>query len=180
MEIDKLRLPLSQATGGNVGGNNPVAAGLLGGGGDGGNGGGDSQPRQSRLSTSQHGTGTRVRSTPTPATDTFHILFSGNDQPIWIGVHAQLGPIYLDQIGIILNGNTSASLVLDATVKVGPLTGQVDELGVTIPFKSLTIPGDWSLDLKGLALSFQTPGVTIAGALLKNDSGRPSSTTACC
>ena len=34
-------------------------------------------------------------------------------------------------------------------------------------------PGDWSLDLKGLALSFQTPGVTIAGALLKNDSGRP-------
>ena len=60
-----------------------------------------------------------------------------NNKPIWIGVHAQLGPIYLDQIGIIFNGNTSASLVLDATVKVGPLTGQVDELGVTIPFKSV-------------------------------------------
>jgi hypothetical protein len=61
--------------------------------------------------------------------------------------------------------------VLDATIKVGPLTGQVDELGVTIPFKSLMHPGDWSLDLQGLALSFQTPGITIAGALLKNDSG---------
>ena len=125
-------------------------------------------------SMSRHGTG-RHPPIPTarpPAGDsTFHILFSGNNQPIWIGIHAQLGPIYLDQIGIILNGNTSASLVLDATVKVGPLTGQVDELGVTIPFKSLMTPGDWTLDLKGLALSFQTPGITIAGALLKNDSG---------
>ncbi len=165
VEIDKLGLPLSQATGGNVGGNNPVAAGLLGGGGDGGNGGGDSQPVNPGLDVAAW-----YWSAPA-GDDTFHILFSGNDQPIWIGVHAQLGPIYLDQIGIILNGNTSASLVLDATVKVGPLTGQVDELGVTIPFKSLTSPGDWTLDLKGLALSFQTPGVTIAGALLKNDSG---------
>jgi large repetitive protein len=165
VEIDKLGLPLSQATGGNVGGNNPVASGLLGGGGDGGNGGGDTQPPNPALDVAAW-----YWSAPS-GDSTFHILFSGNDQPIWIGVHAQLGPIYLDQIGIILNGNTSASLVLDATVKVGPLTGQVDELGVTIPFKSLMHPGDWTLDLKGLALSFQTPGVTIAGALLKNDSG---------
>ena len=164
-EIDKLGLPLSQATGGNVGGNNPVASGLLGGGGDGGNGGGDTQPPNPGIDVA-------AWYWDAPAGDsTFHILFSGNDQPIWIGIHAQLGPVYLDQIGIILNGNTSASLVLDATVKVGPLTGQVDELGVTIPFKSLMHPSDWTLDLKGLALSFQTTGVTIAGALLKNDSG---------
>ncbi|HEY3705009.1 MAG TPA: DUF6603 domain-containing protein [Terracidiphilus sp.] len=165
VEIDKLGLPLSQATGGNVGGNNPVAAGLLGGGGDGGNAGGDSQPVNPGVDVAAwywaHPAGD----------DTFHILISGDNKPIWIGVHAQLGPIYLDQIGILFNGNTSASLVLDATVKVGPLTGQVDELGVTIPYKSLMHPDKWSLDLKGLALSFQTPGVTIAGALLKNDSG---------
>ncbi|UWZ84403.1 DUF6603 domain-containing protein [Occallatibacter riparius] len=165
VEIDKLGLPLSQATGGNVGGNNPVAAGLLGGGGNGGNGGGDSQPVNP-------GVDVAAWYWASPAgDDTFHILISGDNKPIWIGVHAQLGPIYLDQIGIIFNGNTSASLVLDATVKVGPLTGQVDELGVTIPYKSLMHPDKWSLDLKGLALSFQTPGVTIAGALLKNDSG---------
>jgi hypothetical protein len=165
IEIDALGLPLSQATGGNVGGNNPVASSLIGGGGTGGNGGGDSQPVNPAIDVS-------AWYWSAPAGDsTFHILFAGNDSPIWIGIHAQLGPIYLDQIGIILNGNTSASLVLDATVKVGPLTGQVDELGVTIPFKSLMHPGDWTLDLKGLALSFQTPGITIAGALLKNDSG---------
>ena len=165
VEIDKLGLPLSQATGGNVGGNNPVAAGLLGGGGDGGNGGGDSQPVNPGVDVAAW-----YWAGPS-GDDTFHILISGDNKPIWIGVHAQLGPIYLDQIGIIFNGNTSASLVLDATVKVGPLTGQVDELGVTIPYKSLMHPDKWSLDLKGLALSFQTPGVTIAGALLKNDSG---------
>jgi hypothetical protein len=164
-EIDQLGLPLSQATGGNVGGNNPVAAGLLGGGGTGGNGTGDSQPPNAAIDVAAW-----YWSAPS-GDSTFHILFSGNDQPIWIGIHQTLGPIYLDQIGIALNGNTSASLLLDATVKVGPLTGQVDELGVTIPFKSLMHPGDWTLDLKGLALSFQTPGVTIAGALLKNDSG---------
>lgn len=164
-EIDALGLPLAQATGGNVGGNNPVAAGLMGGGGSGGNAGGDTHPVNPGIDVS-------AWYWSSPAGDsTFHILFAGNDQPIWIGIHAQLGPIYLDQIGIILHGNTSASLVLDATVKVGPLTGQVDELGVTIPFKSLMHPGDWTLDLKGLALSFQTPGITIAGALLKNDSG---------
>ena len=165
VEIDKLGLPLSQATGGNVGGNNPVASGLLGGGGGGGNGGGDTQPLNPGIDVS-------AWYWSAPAGDsTFHILFAGNSSPIWIGIHAQLGPIYLDQIGILLNGNTSASLVLDATVKVGPLTGQVDELGVTIPFKSVMHPGDWTLDLKGLALSFHTPGVTIAGALLKNDTG---------
>ena len=165
VEIDKLGLPLSQATGGNVGGNNPVASSLLSGGGTGGNGGGDSQPLNPAVDVAAW-----YWSAPS-GDSTFHILFAGNDQPIWIGVHAQLGPIYLDQIGVILNDNTSASLVLDATVKVGPLTGEVDELGVTIPFKSIMHPGDWTLDLKGLALSFQTPGITIAGALLKNDSG---------
>jgi hypothetical protein len=165
VEIDKLGLPLSQATGGNVGGDNPVAAGMLGGGGDGGNGGGDTQPPNPGIDIS-------AWYWAAPKGDaTFHILFAGNDQPIWIGIHTQLGPIYLNQIGIILNDNTSASLVLDATVKVGPLTGQVDELGVTIPFKSIMHPGDWTLDLKGLALSFQSSDVTIAGGLIKNDSG---------
>ena len=182
VEIDALGLPLSQATGGNVGGNNPVASGLLGGGGDGGNGSGDTQPVNPALDVAAwYWSAPEVSSQPaTPAGDsTFHILFSGNDQPIWIGVHAQLGPIYLDQIGIILNDNTSASLVLDATVKVGPLTGQVHELAVTIPYKYLSQPSQWTLDLKGLALSFQSPSVTVAGALVKSD-GPPSNTMACC
>ncbi len=164
VELDGLGLPLGQATGGNVGGNNPVAASLLqSDGGD--NNSGDTQSVNPAVDVA-------AWYWAAPQGDgSFHILFQDNDQPIWIGVHAQFGPIYIDQIGLVPNGNTSVSLVLDASVKIDGLTGEVDELGVTIPYNSLTTPGNWSLDLKGIALSFQGPEVTIAGALLKNDSG---------
>lgn len=164
VELDGLGLPLGQATGGNVGGNNPVAASLLqSDGGD--NNSGDTQSVNPAVDAA-------AWYWAAPQGDgSFHILFQDNDQPIWIGVHAQFGPIYIDQIGLVPNGNTSVSLVLDASVKIDGLTGEVDELGVTIPYNSLTTPGNWSLDLKGIALSFQGPEVTIAGALLKNDSG---------
>ena len=33
----------------------------------------------------------------------FHVLIGGKrDQPLWIGVHASFGPIYIDQIGVQL------------------------------------------------------------------------------
>lgn len=164
VELDALGLPLGQATGGNVGGNNPVAASLLqSDGGD--NDAGDTQSVNPALDVAAW-----YWSAPT-GDATFHILFQDNNQPIWIGVHAQFGPIYIEQIGLVPNGNTSCSMVLDASVKIDGLTGEVDELGVTIPYKSITTPGDWTLDLKGIALGFQSPEVTIAGALLKNDSG---------
>lgn len=164
LELDKLGLPLGMATGSNVGGNNPVAASLLRS--DGGDGNsGDTQAVNPGIDVS-------AWYWDQPKGDgTFHILFAGQEEPLWIGVHSSFGPIYIDQIGIILDGNTAVSLVLDASVKVDGLTGQAEELGVWIPFKSLTSPGDWSLDLKGLALSFVSPGVTISGALLKNDRG---------
>ena len=164
VELDALGLPLGQATGGNVGGNNPVAASLLqSNGGD--NNAGDTQSVNPAVDVA-------AWYWSAPMGDaTFHVLFQDNNQPIWIGVHAQFGPIYIDQIGLVPNGNTSVSLVLDASVKIDGLTGEVDELGVTIPFKSITTPGDWTLDLKGIALSFQGPEITIAGALLKNDGG---------
>jgi hypothetical protein len=62
--------------------------------------------------------------------------------------------------------------VLDASVKIDGLTGEVDELGVTIPFNSILSPGNWTLDLKGIAVSFKGPEITVAGALLKNDTGQ--------
>jgi len=164
VELDALGLPLGQATGGNVGGNNPVAASLLQ------SNGGDNKAGDTQSVNPAVDIAAWYWSAPT-GDGSFHILFQDNDQPIWIGVHAQFGPIYIDQIGLVPNGNTSMSMVLDASVKIDGLTGQVNELGVTIPYKSITTPGDWTLDLKGIALSFQGPEVTIAGALLKNDSG---------
>jgi hypothetical protein len=40
---------------------------------------------------------------------------------------------------------------------------------VTIPFDALSSPGQWTLDLHGLGVGFQAPGITLAGALLKSD-----------
>lgn len=173
IELDQMGLPLGQATGGNLGGNNPVAASLLQ---DDGSGNGDS-------SSSDDGSSGDSQTVNPPldvaawywggpnGDSQFHVLFQDSDEPLWIGIHAQFGPLYIDQIGLIPNGNTSVSLVLDASVKIDGLTGEVDELGVTIPYKSVLTPSTWTLTLKGIALSFQAPEITIAGALLENDSG---------
>jgi hypothetical protein len=162
IELDSLGLPLGQATGGNVGGNNPVAASLLKS--DSGSGG-DPHPVNPAADVSAwyiqapHGDGQ------------FNVQIG--DKPgdaLWIPVHAGFGPIYIDQIGVELDSQVpSAALLIDGSVKVNGLTAQADELGVTIPLHSLASPGDWSLDLKGLAVAFSSPGVTIAGGLLKSD-----------
>ena len=160
LELDSLGLPLSQATGPNTGGDNPVAASLLSDGGS--NKAGDTQAVNPGLDVAAW-----YWSKPA-GPGTFRILLQNSDQPLWIGVHKQFGPVYIDQIGLILNDTTSVSMVIDATVKIGALLGQVDELGVTIPLKSLTSPEKWTLDLKGIALSYDSAGVTVAGGLIKN------------
>jgi hypothetical protein len=157
LELDALGLPLGLATGGNVGGNNPVAASLLRS--DGGNSG-DTHPVN-------------------PAVDVqawawkqpFKIKFGGQDGILWIGVHRMFGPIHIDQVGLEI-GETAVSLLIDGSVKVAGLTAQAHELGVDVPYKAIATPSQWSLDLKGLAISFQSPGVTLTGALLKSD-GQP-------
>jgi large repetitive protein len=163
LELDALGLPLGQATGGGVGGN-PVAASLLKN--DSGNGG-DSNAMNPGVDVAVWA--------GAPDDGNFHIKFGDvQDQPLWIGVHASFGPIYIDQIGVELtdDGNKhKVGLLLDGSVKVNGLTAQVDELTLLIPLQSLNSPGDWSLDLKGLAVAFSSPGVTLAGGLLKNDTG---------
>jgi len=99
----------------------------------------------------------------------FHVRFGDKqDQPLWIPVHAGFGPIYIDQLGVGITSDPGVELLIDGSVKVDGLTAQANELGVTIPFKSLANPAGWSLDLGGLAIGFSSPGVVIAGGLLKN------------
>jgi hypothetical protein len=164
LALDSFGLPLGQATSGNVGGDNPVAASLLQSNGS----SGDAHPVNP-------GVDVAVWSVPTaivgpPNDGQFHILLGGQqDQDVWIPVHAAFGPIYINQIGVGITADPGAALLIDGSVQVDGLTAQVDELSVTIPFRSLATPSNWTLDLKGLALGFQSPGVTIAGGLLKND-----------
>ncbi len=163
LRLDAFGIPLGQATGGGVGGDNPVAASLLQSG-----GGGDSHPVNPGVDVDVWKVSKAIVGPPNDGA--FHILLGGSgDKALWIPVHAGFGPIYIDQIGVGITADPGAKLLIDGSVKVDGLTAQVDELSVDIPFRSLTSPGDWSLDLKGLALGFQAPGVTIAGGLIKSD-----------
>jgi hypothetical protein len=163
LQLDALGIPLGQATGGGVGGN-PVAAGLL----QSGGAPGDNHPVNPGVDIAAWLVPTAI--VRGPANDgNFHIRFGDkSDQTLWIPVHAGFGPIYIDQLGVGVTSDPGVDLLIDGSVKVDGLTAQANALGVTIPFRSIANPGDWSLDLGGLAVAFSSPGVTIAGGLLKN------------
>lgn len=162
MELDQLGLPLGAITSGNAGGN-PVASSLLTS--DRGSAGGDPHPVNPGVDISAW-----YWSGPA-GDDKLHVLFGGVDGPLWIPVQAGFGPIYIDQLGVEPKPNPGVAILIDGSVKIDGLSAQADELGVTIPYNHLTTPGDWSLDLAGLGVGFQSPGITMAGALLKNTLG---------
>ena len=155
VEIDQFGIPLQQALAGNEGGNNPVAAGLLQSGG--GANGGDTK-------------------SVNPAVDIwaawlnggFTIEIQNGTAAIWVGIRQQFGPIYIDQVGLeVTNNSQDVALLIDGSVQLAGFTVQADELGVQMPLKSLASPEKWSLDLRGLAVSYSSSGVSIAGGLLK-------------
>jgi large repetitive protein len=154
LELAQLGIPLGLATGA---GGNPVATNLL----QSGGAPGDSHPVNPGVDVSAwYWSG--------PSGDsTFHIQFGGQTGVFWIGVHSGFGPIYIDQLGFNVD-STQVDLLIDGSVKINGLTADADDLTVGIPFKSITSPGDWTLDLGGLALGFTAPGITIAGGLYKN------------
>ena len=162
LELASLGIPLGAATSGQAGGN-PVASSLLAQGG----GGGDAQPANPGVDVSVWA--------GAPDDGQFHVMFGDvKDQPLWIGVHASFGPVYIDQLGIQVGNDAAHSigLLIDGSVKVDGLLAQVDQLTLTAPIKDLGNLGKWTIDLLGLAVSFESPGITLAGGLLK-DPGPP-------
>jgi hypothetical protein len=97
----------------------------------------------------------------------FAVEIGNPNPPLWLGVHRSFGPIYIEQIGVEWT-DTAADLLVDGSVRVGPLTVQAYELGLEIPFRELLAPDHWSLDLKGLAVGFESGSVSIAGGLARN------------
>ena len=159
LELVQLGLPLGLATGGGVGGN-PVAANLMQ---SGGSSGGDTQPVNPGVDISAWYWG---NGSPNGGDGQFHILLGGQSRIFWIGIHSGFGPVYIDQLGVQVD-QTQVQLLIDGSVQVNGLTAQADELTVSIPYASVTDPSGWTLDLKGLALGFSSPGIEIAGGLLK-------------
>jgi len=123
--MDGFGIPLGQALGDNQSGNNPVAAGLLK-----SDGGGDPHPVN-------------------PAVDVFASYRNGvfgiklnGEIAIWLPMHKKFGPIYIDQIGLEVQDlpkGASVALLVDGSVQMSGLTIGVDDLGVIIPLKSLSL-----------------------------------------
>jgi hypothetical protein len=154
VELEHVGLPLGLLGGSGQGGSNPVAASLLSGGGATGNG--DSQGVNPSVDVAVYYKGGSVK-----------VDFGGTSGPLWIGVHRQFGPIYIDQVGVNVLDGPVVSLLVDGSAHVGPLTVQVDDLELDIPLARLGEPDQWGLDLKGLAVAFNQDPVTIAGGLVK-------------
>lgn len=153
LSIGQLGLPLGLLD--TVTGGNPVAASLLSS--DGGSGGGDSSP-----------VNPAVDVTVTYLGGNLAISFAGTSQPIVIPVHASFGPLYIDQIDLSLNGTNSVAIGIDGSLSINGLTVGVEELALLIPVASILQPGDWSVDLQGLAVGFDSGPVEISGGLRKN------------
>jgi hypothetical protein len=170
VDLDDLGLPLGAVSAGG-GGSNPVAASLLGSS-DGG-AGATGDPRAVTPGVSL----VAARRPGTP----FALLRREDDtwlpfaqRPIFFGVHRSFGPLAIDQIGFAhipaaagSNRPGTAELLVDGGVQVGPLTVQAHELGVGVPLDRLDKPGEWELDLAGLAVAFHTDAVALSGGLVK-------------
>ena len=175
LDLRDFGLPLSGVTGGGSasGAPNPVAASLLG---SDQNGGG---PPSGEPQTLNPGLDLIVARKPG---QTVQLLRAGTpdptpfgSQPFWIGVHRSFGPLSIDQFGFAFPPS-SVEVLLDGGVSIAGLTVDADELSVTAPLNALGHPSQWSLDLKGLAVSLDAGPVSLAGGLLKqtvNVTGQP-------
>ncbi len=94
---------------------------------------------------------------------------SGTANPIVFPVQRSFGPLHVNSLGV---GWTDATDVLDVlfdgSVALAGLEVDVQGLDVGIPVNALTDTGKYSLDLKGLDISFKGGAVSISGTFLKS------------
>lgn len=93
--------------------------------------------------------------------------------PWWLAIQRQLGPLYLEQFGFdvteVDGSVTGISLLFDARVSLFGLTASVEELGLHWLGGDVFELNNWAVDLKGLGVSGDFSGLSIAGGLLKTD-----------
>lgn len=91
---------------------------------------------------------------------------------VWFPVNKQLGPLDCEKVGLGWNQkNVMLDVVFDGGVSLAGLSVALDELSVGIPLAHPTTLSDYSLDLKGILVSYEGGGVEIVGGLLKSGSG---------
>jgi hypothetical protein len=87
---------------------------------------------------------------------------------IWFPVSRKFGPIVCEKVGIGWNQtNKVLDLVLDGGVSLSGLSAELIELSVGIPLNDPSTISKYSLDLKGIDVSYIGAGVEIQGGLKK-------------
>jgi hypothetical protein len=85
-----------------------------------------------------------------------------------VQVQQSFGPLSVQQVGFRWNNDTEIlGFLFSGGLDVGPLAMQVVDLSVDVPITDPTNYDGYGLDLEGLAVSFTTSSVMLAGALLK-------------
>lgn len=157
VELDGLAVPLGRASG-----DNPVAGKIL----------------ASSSSTSPQGDRTELAPAFSPAVVLWKdgaaplsvILRAGaGNGPWWLPIQRSFGPVYVEQIGVGAentgNRTTAVQLLLDGRLAMLGLTVGVDDLSVTVPFATPLDPATWRLGLAGLAVGYESGGISVAGGL---------------
>jgi large repetitive protein len=150
IELDQIGLPLSPSGEGS----NPVASNMVGSGGS-----GDTTPANPPLDLNLYG-GSRG----------WGVGFNGKEQ-VRLDVHRTFGPLHIDDIILSYDGTPTTpgkfGVGIDGGVSISGLVVDVQGLILKIPVRTPTDLRQWEVDLAGLAASFQTSSVSIAGGLVK-------------
>ena len=91
--------------------------------------------------------------------------------PWWLVIQRQLGPLYVDRIGLDTTESggtvTSVSLLFSGGLSIFGFSAAVDRLSIGWTGGDPLDARNWSVDLMGLAISADLSGASIAGGLLK-------------
>ena len=155
--LDRFAVPLGRASGGN-----PVAAKLLSQGQEEGEAG-DRQELAPAFSPQF----VLLRRPPGSTALTFRAGEGAG--PWWLPIQQRFGPLYVEQVGldtVEVGGQLDrVKALLDGGVSLAGLTVAVDDLSVSIPWRRPWDLDDWRLDLAGLAIAYDSSGISAAGGL---------------
>ncbi|MFE9999693.1 DUF6603 domain-containing protein [Streptomyces avermitilis] len=97
----------------------------------------------------------------------------GGSGPWWLSVEKQLGPLYLEQVGLSVTYDgdrlREVGVLVDGGVALGGLAVGVDDLALHVPWATPADPATWRLGLAGLAVSYSGPSVSVVGGLRRRE-----------
>lgn len=185
IRADDLGFPLAPNTGGGAG-SNPVAQNFLSSGSNGqdANTGGDAGKEGAGADTEpinptfSAAVAWRSDSDKSPKVNVQ--LFGADESPTdtaWLPIQRAFGPLHCQRLGINWpqeNPNLRLSVLFDGFVTLGPLEVDLIDLSIGIPLKTPGQIKNYSLDLRGLSISYESGPLSISGGLMKNTDATPT------